>query len=136
MVGPDDGRVDHLHVAGPRPAVIKRIEGQLPQTGQRPAAKLAIDAGPFAELFRQIAPLRPGSSDPENAIENPSMIRSRSTAATANCDNEIPEERPFSVIHQQPCQDRLPRENDLESRFSRFGNPVCQQVLRGDPLLF
>lgn len=133
MVGPDDGRVDHVHLAGPCPAVIQRIQHQFPQTGQRPAAKLTIDTRPFAKLFRQIAPLGPGSGDPEDAIENPSMIRSRSATATAYCDNEIQEERPFSVIHQQPCQDRLRRENDLESRFRRFGNPVCQQVLVSGP---
>ncbi len=60
-----------------RLALVERGEDQLPQPRQGPAPELTVNREPFAELFRQVAPRRPGARDPEDAVQNQPVILRR-----------------------------------------------------------
>ena len=68
MMGADHGAINHLQLVRRDPSVVQGVQDVLPQPCERPAAELAVDRGPLAELFGQVAPRRAGSCDPENTI--------------------------------------------------------------------
>jgi hypothetical protein len=109
MMRPNDGAVDHLNLAGSRATVVESIENQVPQACQRPAPELAIDARPFAELLRQVPPLRSSARNPEYPVQHKPMVRRRPAATPPNGNDERLKKRPFSVFHQQSSQDSLLR---------------------------
>ena len=109
MVRPDDCAVDHLKAWVAAAAVVEGFEQQLPQTGQRPAPKLAVNRRPLAKMLMQIAPSNTRSRDPENPIQNKAMIPRTAAAARAAFDHEWFKTRPFLVAHQTPDQDSLPK---------------------------
>ncbi len=124
MVSADDRAVDHLNLIRHRFAFVQRIQDQVPKARDGPASELAINARPFAELFRQIAPLRAGARNPENPVQNLAVVICRSTASPSYSDDERFKERPFRVLHQQSRQSCLPQKatlnqnsGDLEIRF-------------------
>jgi hypothetical protein len=44
MVGPDDGRVDHLQTGMAAAAIIQDLKDQLPKARLRPSPELAVNA--------------------------------------------------------------------------------------------
>jgi hypothetical protein len=56
------------------------------------------------------------------------MIPRTPPAARTALDHKRLKTGPFLVAHQTPDQGSLPKSN-LESDTSRFGNPLCQQLL-------
>lgn len=128
MVGPHDGAVDHLHAVRFRSTVSQRFEHQLPDPGQCPAPELAIDRAPLAEILMQVAPLRTGPRNPEDAIKDQPVIARRATALAPARHDEGLKERPLRIRHQTANHDRL-RKSDLESLFEPPVNPICQQDL-------
>lgn len=121
MVRPDDGAVDHMNRLTAPFGVVQHFEQQIPETGERPAAKLSIHGGPFAEELGQIPPLNTGSGDPEDAVEDPAMITRPAPAVRPARRHEGLEERPFLVAHQASNQARLPRKAILNHRSARMG---------------
>ena len=107
MVGPDDGRVDHLNLCRFCPACVQGLKHELPQPGECPTPELSVNARPFAEFLRQITPLRTGSGNPENAVQHQPVIGCRPTATPSYGSDELLKERPFGVFHQQTSQDSL-----------------------------
>src|SRR5690606_12501318 len=84
--------VDHLKLVGRNRGVVESIQDVLPQPGQGPAAELAIDRGPLAELFEQVPPRRPSPSDPENSIKNKTMIGCFALVRMPDCPDEALQE--------------------------------------------
>jgi superfamily I DNA/RNA helicase len=82
-------------------------------------------------MLVQIAPGNAGPRDPENPIQNKSMIPRTPPAARTALDHERLKTRPFLVAHQTPDQDGLPKSH-LESDTAPLGNPLCQHVLNPD----
>ena len=115
MMGTDHGAVDHLQLVWRNPRVVQRVEDILPQSGQGPAAELAVDRRPLAELFGQVAPRRTGSCDPEYTIQNKTMIRRLPPVRVSDGTNETLEEGPRIVGYQVARQDHLLRRDELES---------------------
>ena len=74
MVGPDDGRVDHLNLCRFCPACVQGLKHEHPKPGECPTPELSVNARPFAEFLRQITPLRTGSGNPENAVQYQPVI--------------------------------------------------------------
>ena len=116
---PDDGAVDHLDRLADALGVVQHLEQQIPETGEGPAAKLAVDRRPLSEKLGQITPLGASARDPEDAIEDPTMILGPSAAVRASPRHERLEERPFLVAHQVSNHGRRPPKatlNHLKAR--------------------
>src|ERR1022692_2505512 len=79
-------------------------------------------------MFVQVAPGNARPRNPENPIQNKAMIPRTPPAARTALDHKRLKTGPFLVAHQTPDQGSLPKSN-LESDTSRFGNPLCQQLL-------
>ena len=129
MMGADHGAVDHLQGIRSRPAFVQRVHDLLPPPRQGPAPKLAADAGPRAELLRQVSPRRSGASDPENPIQNKSVVQWLASVRGAGGQNEGFMKRPILVRHQVSCQAGLHRRYKLESRSARLVKPFSQHEL-------
>src|SRR3954451_14807300 len=76
-----NGCVDNLHrrVMGPR----DRTHDRGPDTRPSPANETMVAGGVRTEVVRQVTPWRPGSQDPEDAIEDPAVIHSWHAARLA-----------------------------------------------------
>ena len=132
MVRPDDCAVDHLQAGLTTAAVVEGFEQNLPQTRQRPAPELAVNRRPLTEMLMQVTPGDTRSRNPENPIQNKTMIpRTPPTARTA-FDHEGLKAGPFLVTHQTPDQGSLLK-SYLESDTTPFGNPLCQHLLVINP---
>jgi hypothetical protein len=127
-VRPDYCAVYHLQAGVAAATVVEGFEEKLPQAGQRPAPELAINRRPFAEMLVQVAPGNTCSRNPENAIQNKTMIPRTPPAARTALNHERLKTRPFLVAHQTPDQGGLPKSH-LESDTAPLGNPLCQHVL-------
>src|SRR5665647_1006302 len=79
-------------------------------------------------MFVQVAPGNARPRNPENPIQNKAMIPRTPPAARTALDHKRLKTGPFLVAHQTPDQGSLPKSN-LESDTTRFGNPLCQQLL-------
>ena len=99
MVRPDHTAVDHLQTGVAAATVIERFEQQLPQAGQRPAPKLAVNRRPFAKILVQIAPGNACPRNPENPIQNKAMIPWTPPTARAALNHEWRKTGPFLVTH-------------------------------------
>jgi hypothetical protein len=128
MVRPDYCAVDHLQTGVAAPAVVKRFEQQLPKAGQRPAPELAINRRPFAKMLMQVAPGNTRPRDPENPIQNKTMIPRSPPAACTPFDYKGLKTGPFLVAHQTSDHGSLLK-SYLESEATRFVNPLCQHGL-------
>ena len=129
MMGADHSAINHLELVWRDPSVVQRVQDVLPQPGKGPAAELAVDRGPLAELFGQVAPRRAGSCDPENTIQNNTMIRRFPPIRVSDATNEALEEGPLIVGYQVARQAHLPSREELESYGDRQRNPFCQHDL-------
>lgn len=129
MMGPDHGAVYHLKGVWHGPALVQGVQDILPEPRQRPAPELAVDARPLAKLFRQIAPWRTGSGNPENPIKNTAVVGGFASVRGADGENEPLVERPLLVRHQVSCQADLYRRYQLESRSTPNRNLFCQHGL-------
>jgi len=129
MMSANHGAVDHLQRIRHDPALVQRLQDLFPQPRQRPAPELPIDRRPFAELFRQVAPGRPRSGDPENPIQNKPMVRGLAAVRRTDSQDEAFKERPLVVRHQVSCHAGLHCRYQLESRSPRPVNPFCQHAL-------
>src|SRR5690606_5354577 len=129
MMGADHGAVDHLQLVRRDPSVVQRVQDILPQPGKGPTAELPVDRGPLAELFGQVAPRRTSPCDPENAIQNKTMVRRLAPVRMPDGSDEALKESPFVVGHQVACQAHLLRREQLESQRARRWNPFCQHHL-------
>src|SRR4051812_34465480 len=71
-------RVDHLHggVVGPG----ESAHNPGPDAGASPANETVVAGRVGTEVVRQVAPWRPGTQDPENAIEDTTVVHSWHTA--------------------------------------------------------
>ena len=99
MMGANHGAVDHLQGVGDHPGLVQRIHDLLPQPGQGPTSELAVNARPFAELFRQVTPRRARPGYPENTIKNKTMVRGFASVWGADGKDEAFMERLFLVRH-------------------------------------
>ena len=115
MMGADHGAINHLEFVWRDPGVVQRVQDVLPQSRQSPAAELTVDRRPLAELLGQVAPRRTGSRDPENPIQNKTMIRRLPPVRVPDAANEALEEGPLIVGYQVARQVHLPRRDALES---------------------
>jgi hypothetical protein len=106
MMCPDDGCIDHLQRRIAHAATGERFQDHVPDAAVGPPPELAEDRIPVAEFFRQIAPRRAGSHDPEDCIEHATVIARRPTAATSQERLEI---RPLIVRHQPANHRRSPQ---------------------------
>ena len=109
MVRPDYCAVDHLQTGVAAATIVEGFEQQLPKAGQRPTPKLAIDRRPFAEMLMQVAPGNARPCNPENPIENKTMISWTPPAACPALDHERLQTDPFFVAHQTTDQGSLPK---------------------------
>src|SRR5690554_4480349 len=101
----------------------------LPQPCEGPSTELAANRRPLAELFGQVPPRRAGPDDPENPIQNKTMIGWFAPVRMPNGMDEPLEEGPLVVGYQIARQEHLPRRDDLESQTAERWNPFCQHDL-------
>jgi hypothetical protein len=75
LVHTDNGGVDHLDsgIVGSG----KRVYDAAPDTSAPPADETVIASRVRAKMIRQIAPRSPGSQDPEDAVEDTSVVYPR-----------------------------------------------------------
>ena len=106
-----------------------RVQDVLPQPCARPAAEPAADRGPLAEFFGRVAPWRTGSCDPENTIQNKTMIRKFPPVRGPEGTSEALEEGPPIAGYQAARQVHLPRRDALEPKGACQRNPLCQHDL-------
>src|SRR6056297_2871559 len=104
MMGANHGAVDHLKGIRSSPTLVQSVHDVLPETRQRPASELPVDARPFAELFGQVPPWGAGASDPENPIQNKAMVDRLAPVRRTGREDKPFKERPFLVRHQISCQ--------------------------------
>ena len=117
-------------LVGPRSRTAKsRVQDVLPQPCARPAAEPAADQGPLAEFFGRVAPWRTGSCDPENTIQNKTMIRKFPPVRGPEGTSEALEEGPPIAGYQAARQVHLPRRDALEPWDACRRNPFCQHDL-------
>ena len=76
----------------------------------------------------QIAPRNARPRNPENPIQNKTMVPRATTTARAPLNHEWFKAGPFLVTHQTPKHDSLPK-SYRESETTPVGNPLCQQLL-------
>jgi hypothetical protein len=129
MMGPDHGAVDHLQGVWHGPALVQGLHDLLPETRQRPAPELAVDARALVKLFRQIAPWRAGPGDPEYPLKNKPVVGRFASVRGAGSKDETLREYPFFVRYKVPCQAGLHRRYQLETRSALPVNPFCQHGL-------
>lgn len=115
MVRADHSAINHLELVWRDLSVVQRIQDILPQSRQSPAAELTVDRGPLAKLFGQITPWRTSPCDPENSIENKTMVRRFPPVSVPDGTNEALQEGPLIVGYQVACQVHPPRRDELES---------------------
>ncbi len=128
MMGANHGAIDHLQGVRDDPALGQRLQDLFPETGERPATELPIDARPFSELSGQSRTVRL-YGDPEIPSENKTVVGWFAPVRGADSQDERFKERPLRVRHQVSCQAGLHRRYQLESRLSTCVNPFCQHVL-------
>jgi hypothetical protein len=126
MMRPDHCAVDHLQLVRRNSSMVESVQDVLPQPCQRPAAELAVDRRPLAELFGQVTPSCTSSRNPEYAIQNKTMIRRSTPVRATNWTNKAFEEGPVIVGYKVASQDHLPRRDELESQNAGQRNPFCQ----------
>jgi len=114
MMRPDDRAVDHLQGGIAAAAIIEGVKDQFPQSRQRPAPELAIDRRPFPKTIGQIPPWSPRSGNPENAIQNKTMVLWTPAAPRAAFNHKRLKTDPFLVAHQSTDHGSL-RQSYLES---------------------
>ena len=112
---------DHLDAFADAFGLVQGFQQKVPQSGERPAPELSIDRRPFAEMFVQVAPLRPGAGDPENPIENKAMVLRPSPAMGAPNRHEWLKAGPFRIRHQSPNQVRLLAKATLNQNLDPMG---------------
>jgi hypothetical protein len=83
-------------------------------------------------MLVQIAPRDTRSRNPENPIQNKTVIPRSTPAAGATLNHKWLKTRPFLVAHQTTNQDSLP-ESYLESEITLVENPLCQHLLGSEP---
>lgn len=74
MMGADHGAVDHLERERYRSSFDLGVHHLFPQSHQRPAPKPPVDARLFDELFGKVSPSGTSPVEPENPIENTSLV--------------------------------------------------------------
>ncbi len=79
-------------------------------------------------MLMQIAPRHTRPRNPENPIENKTMVPRATTTARAALDHKWFKAGPFLVAHQTPDHDCLPK-SYRESETTPVGNPLCQHFL-------
>ena len=109
-----------------RPTVVERLQDHVPETSNRPSPELAVNAGPFAELSGQVAPLGPGAGNAEHTVENLAMIAGR-PPTTSRIASINPSKNAHSASSINNRAKIASPERYLESDLTRFGNPLCQQ---------
>lgn len=129
MVGADRGAVDHLQGAWHSSALVQCLHEALPEPGQRPAPELPIDARPLAELPGKIALGKACALDPENPIENETVVGGFTPARGADGEDEALKERPFLFRRKVSRQAGLHRRCQLESCSKPDVNPFYQHDL-------
>src|SRR5262245_29814883 len=68
----DNGRVDHLHRGIMSASECTHYPG--PHARSSPTNEAIVTSCVRTEVVRQVTPWRPGSQDPEDAIEDPTVI--------------------------------------------------------------
>ena len=101
----------------------QRIEKTLPNALLGPSSETLEHAIPVAELFRQIPPRCPGASDPENRIDEQTIILAVSSFVSFLTRNKMLDAPPLRARKFSPNQDRL-LSCDLESHSRVRGNPL------------
>jgi hypothetical protein len=100
MMRSDNRTVDHLNLVRQSLTFVQRIKDHVPQPYHGPPTKLAIDAGPLAELCGKVTPLRPSASNPKNTVQDKTVISGWSATSSSNAGDEGLKERPLGVLHQ------------------------------------
>ena len=121
-MGADHCAVDQLKLVRGNPGAVQRVQDVFLQSRKAPATELAADRRPLAEPFRKIPPWRARSGDPENAIQNKTMIGWLAPIRVPDSTNEALEEGPLIVGYQIACQAHLLCSDELESQGADPGN--------------
>jgi hypothetical protein len=79
-------------------------------------------------MFVQVAPRDTGPRNPEDPIQNKTMIPWTAAAAGTTLDHERLQARPFRIAQQASDQGSVLKSH-LESDTTAVGNPLCQHVL-------
>ena len=79
-------------------------------------------------MLMQIAPRNARPRNPENPIQNKTMVPRATTTARAPLNHEWFKAGPFLVPHQTPKHDSLPK-SYRESETTPVGNSLCQRLL-------
>lgn len=117
-----------------RVALVESFEDDVPDPRKCPAPELPIDPGPFGKARVEVTPGSACAGDPEDRIEDRSMILRTPAAPRALAHQKRREDRPLLIRHQTTNHDRSPAKSSLESDRSRFGNPLCQHRLAMPPM--
>ena len=128
MVCPDYCAVDHLQAWGTTAAVVEGLRHQFPQARRRKAPKQPVNLWPFVEMLVQFKPSDTRPRNPENPIQNMTVVPRATTASGAGLDHERLKAGPFLVSHQTAYQNGF-RKGHVESGSDSAGNPLCQHVL-------
>jgi hypothetical protein len=133
LVGPDEGSIEHyvrifriIDESGKHP---------LPHAVLRPARKAFMHALPFAVPLGQLVPLRSGPQDPENPVDEQTVVLCGSAGIGFLARQQIGDTRPLLVIELVPLRYALRSESDdpkrNESEPIPDGNLVCRFNLEG-----
>lgn len=136
LVGADHSAVDHLQGVWLRPALVQRFKNVFPEPSQGPSSELPVNAGPFAELFRQIPQRRTSSCNPKNPIQNKAVIGWLTAIRGAGREDKVFKQLPLLVAHKVSRRAGLHSRCQLESPQGTSVNPFCQQTLRSGPIDF
>ena len=79
-------------------------------------------------MLVQVTPGNTRSRNPEYPIQNKPMVPWPPPATCATLNHKGLKTGPFLIIHQTAQHDSFPK-SYLESDTTRFGNPLCQQLL-------
>jgi hypothetical protein len=79
-------------------------------------------------MLMQVAPRNARPRNPENPIQNKTMVPRATTTARAALNHEWFKAGPFLVAHQTPEHDSFPK-SYRESENTPVGNPLCQHLL-------
>ena len=122
------GAVDHVLPVIRQPQFNQGLKQSVPNALFGPTTEAHIDRIPLSVALMHVAP---GASDPKNmqhTVQIPPIIVRRSRLPPAFGGQKPLNDPPFHIRQVAASQNCLLK-SSLESRQSRFENPLCQQVL-------
>lgn len=119
----------------------QNLEDPLPYAGLGPAREAGMDGLPLAVSFRQIVPVGTRAQNPQNAVDEQTVILAAAAGIAGFAWQQILDPRPLRVrqlisLDHRPCSESIDPEHK-ESSLRRDENPECRLILddtaSGDP---